>query len=55
MVNWFETKLNELKPGSCTTINFYTIKFKDQTYQITDGNCSSFGLEFLKDEILNIY
>lgn len=54
LFNWFETKLNELKTGSCTTINIYTIKYKNQITQITDGNCSSFGFDFLKNEILNI-
>lgn len=54
LINSFEIELNKLKPGSCTTINTYTIKYKDEITKIVDSNCFFIGIELLKNEILNI-
>lgn len=52
LIKLFEAELNKLKPGSCTTINTYYIKYKGETTKIVDGNCSYFGMELLKKQIL---
>ena len=53
IIKSFELEVNQLKPGSCTTINTYIIAYKNETTKIVDGNCSFFGMELLKKQILN--
>jgi hypothetical protein len=47
----FENELRFIKKGWCTTMDYYTIQSKYETYTKTDGSCNWGGFYFLKSSL----
>lgn len=43
----FELELINMNYGGCTTVEYYTLKYKDKVLEIKDGSCNWFGYDRL--------
>jgi hypothetical protein len=50
-IRHFETELNYMKDGGCTTTDTYIIRYNGATKKISDGGCNWNGDYFLKKEL----